>query len=65
MLIVTYGIYGGNVASDSLNGTLELKKLDVVETRTQLEYPGRTEGEHGMFTPTLQKAMVGSWMGRR
>jgi NAD(P)H-dependent FMN reductase len=45
VLIVTYGIHGGNLSSDSLKQTLSGMKLRVVETRPMLKFagPGREE----------------------
>lgn len=48
VLIVTYGIMGGSVSSESLNKTLNGMKLRVVETRPMLSYAG--PGMEEMFT---------------
>ena len=40
ILVVTYGIKGGNASSESLQKTLAGMKLRVVETRPQLPYAG-------------------------
>lgn len=40
VLIVTYGIHGGNLSSDALKGTLSGMKLRVVETRPMLKFAG-------------------------
>jgi len=50
VLIVTYGIMGGNSSSESLNKTLNGMKLRVVETRPMLVYAGPSMEE--MYTAT-------------
>jgi len=58
VLIVSYGIKGGSVASDHLKKTLEGMHLQVVETRPQLEFPGADPTQHNM-SPSLMAAMGG------
>jgi len=57
-LIVSYGIFGGNAASDALSNSLKKIHLDVVETRPQLAFPGRDEKNQNS-SPTLQAAIRG------
>jgi NAD(P)H-dependent FMN reductase len=63
MLIVTYGIHGGKISSDSLQKTLEGMKLRVVETRPQLTYagPGMDETFATTATGTLGPKTMKLW----
>jgi NAD(P)H-dependent FMN reductase len=45
IFIVTYGVKGGSISSESLNKTLSGMKLRVVETRPQLAYASPGKGE--------------------
>lgn len=47
VMIVTYGIHGGQIASRNLNETLKGMKLRVVETRPELKFGG--EGMEEVF----------------
>lgn len=58
VLIVSYGIFGGNLASASLKQTLEGMHLQVMDTRPLLAFPGRDAGNHNM-SPALISAMGG------
>jgi len=58
VLIISYGIFGGNLASSSLKQTLEGMHLQVMDTRPQLAFPGRDAENHNM-SPTLISAMGG------
>ncbi|KFY28965.1 hypothetical protein V493_02633 [Pseudogymnoascus sp. VKM F-4281 (FW-2241)] len=58
ILVVTYGIFGGSMSSESLVKTLEGMKLSVSETKPQLSFPGRDENNRNM-SPGLMSAMSG------
>jgi NAD(P)H-dependent FMN reductase len=58
VLLVTYGILGGNNASEGLKRTLEGMHLQVVGKRAMLEFPGRDEAHYNM-SPGSVSAMVG------
>lgn len=58
VLIVSYGIHGGNTASTSLNGILSSMHLKVVETRPSFTFPGADPAKRNM-SPSLMAAMGG------
>ncbi|VZI02824.1 unnamed protein product [Fusarium fujikuroi] len=53
VLIISYGIFGGNSASEQLDKTLKGMKLNVVDTRPALGFHG---GDIVAETPTILKA---------
>lgn len=58
VMIVSYGIKGGQSASDSLKGTLEGMHLQVVDTRVSLTFPDADPTQHYM-SPGLMAAIGG------
>jgi NAD(P)H-dependent FMN reductase len=58
VMIVSYGIKGGLLASDSLKQTLEGMHLQVVDTRVSLTFPDADPAQHNM-SPGLLGALGG------
>jgi hypothetical protein len=57
-MIVSYGTRGNKTASDSLNTTLEVQQMKVVETRPMLAFPTAGYGPP-YVAPAAQSAMQG------
>jgi NAD(P)H-dependent FMN reductase len=59
IMIVSYGIFGGNVASDILKKSLEGMHLQVVEPRVKLTFPDADAAQHNT-SPGLVGAIGGN-----
>lgn len=67
IFIVTYGIMGGNSASDQLKNVLTGMKLKVVETRPQLAFPGGPYGAstQGAIGGKLEEEAKSTWASEK